>query len=87
MPDDAAEDAFLAVKWSLEEWKQREAVREKHVETFLVSERNNSELKEKDICSPADRKRVEEGKLTEWNKLVKHGAVKVYSGVEAEENL
>eukprot|EP00435_Cladocopium_sp_Y103_P053712 s2113_g17.t1 len=78
-----ADEEYNSCETSVEEWKMRETAMERHLESFLVNDRSANELRDKDLTNPEDVEKVKEGKIAEWDKLMKHRAIRLVEGPEA----
>ena len=76
-------DEDASCEMSTSEWKMREAALEQHLESFLVNDRESNELRDKDLITPEDVEKVVKGKIAEWEKLMKHRAIRLVEGPEA----
>lgn len=78
-----ASEEHNTCEMSVAEWKMRETAMEQHLESFLVNDRGANELRDKDLTAPEDVEKVNKGKIAEWEKLMKHRAIRCVEGPEA----
>lgn len=68
-----------------EEIKMSSQRRSEHFESFIAQDKKHAELKDRDLQGSEDQERVRKGKMSEWDKMLKSGAIVVHTGKDAEE--